>query len=247
MRRPSRPVIALLVAAAFVSGCSSKATPKAQPSSTPSPSPSTTPSPTPKPLPSVAADKATAKAALPTAAELGKPWVLPKKVNTVQHASGEICPGHKDDVVRVKPRAEVSNALTEGTKQGAAIASFTVLAFDPAKVEAWDKAFDAATAACASYKSKEGTYVVTENLASPGFTIDGVDVLHVKLEHIYAEASHKTLYYVRQTIKARIGRVVVHIEHAFIQPKTDPTGKDWTKTLKLFRPEVAKARAKFGL
>ncbi|HEV2891000.1 MAG TPA: hypothetical protein VGX28_11565, partial [Frankiaceae bacterium] len=97
-----------------------------------SPAPSTA-SPTPTPtLPPVATDQASVKALVVGAKDLGSPWVVPPKVNRTQTKKGELCPGKKNEQSRVAPRATANVQMTEGTKEGAAIASFDVLAFDPA-------------------------------------------------------------------------------------------------------------------
>jgi hypothetical protein len=236
------PLVLAAVALAGTAACGSSGSPSSAPSPTPSP---TTPSPTPT-LPPVATDKAAVKAALVHATDLGKPWVEPKSVNRTKTAKGDLCPGKKADQLRVPSRATADVSMTEGTKQGAAIASYSAFAYDPAKLAAWRTAFATATKDCASYKAPEGTYVVTSTPAA-AVTVSGADAVLVRLERIYAEAAHKTLYYVRQTLKCVVGRYVVTIEHAFIQPKTDPTGADLTKTVTLMEKQVAKARAAFAL
>lgn len=227
-------VTAVLVAATACGG-------GAKPSTQPTPAP-TTPSPTPTPtLPPVATDQAAVKAAIVTSADLGAPWVTPKKVNRTQTAKGELCPGKQNEQKRVPPRATGSVQMTEGAKEGAAIASFDVHAFDPVKVEPYALAFVAATADCKAYTALEKTYVTTEDV--PGVTVPGTDEAMARIERIYADSSKKQLYYVRQTIKARVGRAYVALEHAFIQPKTDPTGADFTKTIALLTKQVDKLAA----
>lgn len=209
-----------------------------------SPSPTTaspTPSPTPT-LPPVATDTAAVKAAIVTAADLGTPWVTPKEVNRAATKKGELCPGKKNEQSRVAPRATASVQMTEGTKAGAAIASFDVHAFDPARIEAYRAAFAAATKDCATFTAIENTYVTVEDVAAPA--IAGVDWSVARIERIYADSSRKQLYYVRQTIKAGVGRSVVALEHAFVQPKTDPTGADFTKTARLLTKQVDKVGTK---
>jgi hypothetical protein len=225
----------------LVTACGSSGPPKAIQSPTSSVSP--TPTPT---LPPVATDKTTAKAALVTAADLGKPWVVPKTVNKQKGAKGESCPGVKEEVAVVHPRAGAKVSMTEGTKTGAAIAAFKVYAFDPAQATAWRAAVDDVTRKCKAYQAKDNTYVTTEVMPSPP-AVDGADEVVGRIERIYADAKHKTLYYVRHTVQARFGRIVVYTQHAFVQPKSDPTGKDVSGVAALVAKQAAKARSTFGL
>lgn len=230
-----RPVLALLLA--FATACGGGGGDPAA-----SPSPSATPTPTPTPtLPPVATDTASVKAAIVTAADVGAPWVAQDKVNRTQTKKGELCPGKKNEQSRVAPRATASVKMTEGTKEGAAIASFDVHAFDPAVLEQYQAAFAAATKDCAGYTSLEKTYVTTEDVTAP--TIAGTDWAVARLERVYADSSKKQLYYVRQTVKAGVGRGVVALEHAFVQSQSDPTGADFTKTAQLVTKQVDKLAA----
>lgn len=240
--RASR-LAAALALAAVTAACGSSGSPSAKPSPSPS---SPTPSPTPT-LPPVATDTASVKAALAHAADLGKPWVEPKTVNRTKTKKGEFCPGHLGDAARVKARANAETSMTEGAKQGAAIASFSVSAYDPAKLSAWRAAFAAVVKDCASYHAAEGTYVTAQLVTSP-LAVAGADEVLVRIERVWADAAHKTLYYVRQNVKCVVGdRYVVSIEHAFIQPKSDPTGADFAKTVRLLEKQVAKARTKLAV
>lgn len=231
-----RALLAVLLAATACGGGGADPAPVA------SPAPSTA-SPTPSPtLPPVATDEAGVKALLVTAAEVGPRWVAQAKVNRTQTKKGELCPGKKNEQSRVAPRATGSVKMTEGTQQGAAIASFDVHAFDPAVLEDYKAAFAAATAECAAYTSLEKTYVTTELVTAP--TVDGADWALARLERVYADSTKKQLYYVRQTIKVGVGRSVVALEHAFVQPASDPTGADFAKTAELLGKQVAKVAAK---
>ncbi|HEX8002124.1 MAG TPA: hypothetical protein VF519_05465 [Mycobacteriales bacterium] len=231
------PAAALVLALA--AACGGGGTPAASPT----PSPSATPSPTPT-LPPVASDEAAVKKVLVTAADLGKPWVVPAKVNTTSTAKGELCPGKPNEQKRVPSRAFAKVSMTEGTKAGAAIASFEVRAFDPAKLDAYRDAFAAATKACAAYASLEKTYVTTEDVTAPA--VAGTDWAVARLERVYMDSSRKKLYYVRQTIKAGVGRGVVSLEHAFVQSAADPTGADFTRTAALLEKQVTKAGTTFA-
>jgi len=231
-----RTLLAVLLATATACGGGG-----AKPEATPAPSTtSPTPSPTPT-LPPVAVDTAAVKAALVTSPEVGSVWVTPKSVNKTKTAKGELCPGKKNEITRVKPRASATVQMTEGTKTGAAIASFSVHAFDPALVAGFTAAFDAANTDCAAYTSLEKTYVTTETVTAPA--VQGADEVLARLERIYADSSKKTLHYVRQTLTVRVGaRTFVVLEHAFIQSKADPTGADFAKTVALVQKQVAKVR-----
>jgi hypothetical protein len=208
----------------------------AQPSTSASPS---APSPTPT-LPTVAADKAATKAALLTAAELGKPWVQPKSVNKVKAAKGELCPGQPTSAVIAKARAEARRQFTEGTKTGAGILSVNVRTYAFGKEDAWRAAVDKANKACAKWKAVEGNYVVLEPVAAAP-SVAGAEEVVGHYERVYADAAHKTLQYVRQILEARTGRVVVTMEYAFLTPKSDPNGDDLTKTTGYLAKQVSKA------
>jgi hypothetical protein len=230
-----RRALALALSVAFLAGCGSSSSPKATPSPTPSPTPT---------LPPVAEDTANLKKALVTAADIGKPWVTPKSVNKTATKKGDYCPGHKDDFSRVATRADVDVSMTEGTKTGADIASFEVVTYDPAKLDAWRAGFAATITDCAAFTSPEKLWVTTEAMpAVPA--VEGCDEVLGRTQHIYADKTKKTLYYVRQDLRCRIGRVVIAFELAFIQPKSDPTGADTTKSVSLVSKQVAKVRSTF--
>jgi hypothetical protein len=219
--------------------------PEARPSATQT-TVSPTPSPTPT-LPPVATDKAAVKKAVVTAADLGKPWVEPKAVNTQkQQEKGDLCPGQKSSKVLYKPRASEARRLTEGTKAGAAIGSFAVRTYGFGFEEKWRAAFEKAARGCKAYRSPEGTYVTTEIVASLP-AVDGADEVLLQIERIYADKTKKTLYYVRHYYEARSDRYVSSFELAYVQPKGDPTGKDTKKSAALLAEQVAKTRKTFGL
>lgn len=231
-----RLALALVLAAATACGGSGS-----QSGTQPAPATTTaTPSPTPT-LPPVAADEAAVKAAIVTSADLGAPWVTPEKVNQTAVAKGELCPGKPNEQKRVAPRASAAVKMTEGTKEGAAIASYNVYAYDPALLDDYRTAFEKATEDCAAYLSLEKLWTTTETVEAP--SVPGTDWAVARLERVYADESKKTLYYVRQTVKAGVGRSVVALEHAFVQPKSDPTGADFTETVALLGKQVEKAEA----
>lgn len=232
---------AALALAASVTACGGGGEPVAQQSQTQAPTP--TPTPT---LPAVADDKATAKRALVTPADLGKPWIQPKKVNEAKKAEkGDLCPGQKNARTLAKARADENADLTEGGQAGAAIGSFGVRTYGFGEEQKWRDAVAAATKGCAKWKSLEKLYVTLDVVTPP--QVAGADEVFAHIERIYAEAAHKTLYYVRHYYEARVGRVVVSFELAYIQPKTDPTGKNMAKSSALLAKQVAKARKAFAL
>ena len=216
-------------------------------SSDPGPSAQPTPSVSPTPtLPPVADDTAKAKAALLTAAELGKPWIQPKKVNEAKNAKGERCPGQKKATAILAPRARADRDLTKGSQAGADIGSFEIRVYEFGQEEAIRAAAIASATGCASYTSNEKLYVEIETVASPP-AIAGADEVHLDIERVYADKTKKTLYYVRHYYEARTGRVVTMFELAYIQPKSDPTGKDTTVSAELAAKQVAKTKTTFGL
>jgi hypothetical protein len=232
--------IAALTLALVLPACGSDSTPEAQPTTQ-----SQTPSPTPT-LPTVAADKATAKKAVITAAELGKPWVTPKAVNQAkQEQKGDLCPGQPNARTLHKPRTRAELDHTEGSKAGAAIGSFSVRTYGFGEEQAWRDALAKTHAGCKSWTSLEKLYVELEVVTSPA--IPGADEVVVHIERIYADKTKKTLHYVRHYYEAWTSRVVSSFELAYIQPKSDPTGKDLTKSSELFAKQVAKTRETFGI
>ena len=208
--------------------------------------PSVSPSPSPTPtLPSAAADKKLAKAALLTAAELGKPWIEPKAVNTAKGTKGEACPGQKNSLKLNPARADASRDMTEGKQQGAAIGSFGIRAYGFGNEQKWRDSFAATAKGCASWKAAEGTFVTLDVVTPPA--VEGADEVLAHIERIYADKTKKKLYYVRHWYEARTGRVVTAFEYAYIQPKSDPTGKDMAKSAKLLAKQVAKTVKTFDL
>lgn len=229
-----------LALALVLPACGSDGTPEAQPSSQ-----SQTPSPTPT-LPPVAEDKANAKKALVTAADLGKPWVTPKKVNTAkQETKGDLCPGQPNARTQHKARATADLDHTKGSQAGADIASYTVRVYEPGERQAWLDALKKAQDGCQKWTSLEKLYVELEVVTAPA--IPGADEVVVHIERIYADKTKKTLYYVRHYYEAWTERIVSAFELAYIQPKSDPTGKDLTVSAELFAKQVAKTTKTFGL
>lgn len=234
--------IAALTLALALPACGSETTPEAQPSATQT----QTPSPTPT-LPSVASDKALVKKAVVTAADLGKPWVTPKAVSTAkQKQKGDLCPGQPNARTLHKPRARAELDHTKGSKAGAAIGSFSVRTYEPGERQAWLDALEKTHRGCTAWTSLEKLHVTLEVVATPP-AVPGADEVVVHIERIYADKTKKTLYYVRHYYEAWTTRVVSSFELAYIQPKSDPTGKDLTTSSELFAKQVAKTRETFGI
>lgn len=232
--------IAAVVLALALPACGSDPAPQSQPSAT------QTPSPTPT-LPPLAEDKANVKKAVVTSAELGKPWVTPKAVNTAkQEQKGDLCPGQPNARTLHPARARADLDHTEGSKAGAAIGSYGVRAYEFGEEQAWRDALAKAQAGCTSWTSLEKLYVELEVVAAPP-AIAGADEVVAHIERIYADKTKKTLHYVRHYYEARTGRFVSEFELAYVQPKSDPTGKDMTKSAELFAKQVAKTRTTFGI
>jgi hypothetical protein len=135
--------------------------------------------------------------------------------------------------------------MTQGTKAGATIGSFNVRTLPPGGLEKWKAALEAANKACASWKALEGNYVVLTPLKTP-VSVEGADEVLGHAEHVYADAKHTQLQYARHILYARTGRVVSMVELAFLTPKTDPKGLDYTPTAKVLAKQVAKAKKTFA-
>ncbi len=240
MTRTTRPAALLLALA--LTGCAG-----GSPSKTTVTTTSPAPSPTPT-LPPLATDVANAKAALVTAKDLGAPFVEPKdgKVNQVKHGKDELCPGHPTEYAILKPRTDPVRRMTEGTKTGAGIVSFAVRVYGLDQEQAWRDAAERAEKACPAWKAVEGNYVTLEILAAPQ-QVPGADETRGHLERVWADAKHTQLQYVRQYFEARTGRIVSTLEYAYLVPKTDPTGKDTSRTVALLAKQVAKTKRVFGL
>lgn len=223
------PRAVLAIALLLATACGSSDTP---PRSTPSPSPT---------LPPVATDEANAQAALLTAADLGAPWRQPKD-SPSQGKIGELCPGVPSDYVVVKPRATRNTTLINGPAFG----FFRIVAYAPDQTDDWHAAWLAANAKCAASKFPDGKYVTLEPLTSLP-PVAGSDEVVGRLERVYTDAAHTKLLYVRPTLYARVGRVVVAAQYAHVQPASDPTGKDLTTVTELLTKQVAKTRTAFGM
>ncbi|MDX6274051.1 MAG: hypothetical protein QOJ92_1261 [Frankiales bacterium] len=227
----------LLLACSLVGACGGGSAPKSDASKpTPTPSPSYT-------LPTLAADKAAVKLAIVTAADLGSPWIQPKKINQTKGSKGksELCPGHLSASVVVPPRATADAQLTEGSKAGATIGSFVVSAYAPDRIDAWRTAHNDVEAHCLHWKAAEGNYDVITPVND--VTVPGADEVLARIERVYADAKSTQLQYVRQVVAARVGRVVCNLQRAYLTTKADPTGKDFTETVRLVEIQLKKAVA----
>src|SRR6187200_1065830 len=75
--------------------------------------PASTPSSSPA-APTKSEDAAALKKAMVSAADLGKPWVVAKKVATTSSKTDEACPGQPSKVNMLTPVASLNRNLTEG-------------------------------------------------------------------------------------------------------------------------------------
>lgn len=229
-------IVAALALAVVLPACGSSEPAATRQTQTPSPAPT---------LPPVADDEAKVKAALVTAGELGSPWIKPKSVNEAKRKKGERCPGQQNARTIAKARAEAETDLSEGTQVGAAIGSFGVRAYAFGEERAWKAANDASANGCLTWNAAEGTFVALEIVPAPA--VPGADEVHATIERVYQDSTKQNLYYVRHYYEARTGRIVSTFEYAFVQPATDPTGKDLTASSALLAKQVAKTRTTFGL
>ena len=231
MRHFGRWAAAGLVFVTAVTACGSSGSPERSRSSSTS-------------IPPVATEAALAKQALISAAELGAPWVEPKSgVSTASGKKGEACPGQPSAETLNKPRASASENLTEGTKQGAAIGTFEVRTIEPGTEQAWRDTFAAVTKGCATSTSTDGTFSTWDVVGAPA--VPGSDEVLARIERIYSDKSKSKLLYVRQSYEARAGRVISALSYAFIQPASDPTGGDLTKSAALLTRQVTKSGITF--
>jgi len=219
--------------------------PPAEPGSVSSPSPAATPKPSaPAPTrPTAAEDRAKVKRAVLGADDLGKPWVEPKKVNTVGGKKNEDCPGQPGLATLAPPMASTTTRLTRGKQRGASIASFTVSTLPRAGEAKYRSAWAKIIQACAKVTDASHLYMVT----TPGseVTVTGTDEVLTRVDRIYYDAAHKQLAYARHYVSARTGRVVCAVEYDFLTTKADPHAKDFAPVLKLLDKQLTKTRSVF--
>ena len=207
-------------------------------SASPSPSPSSEPTPT---LPSRDADSATARRALVTAADLGKPWVQ----SDTPPDSDEACPGSRSAVGRLAFRAAARRDLTRGAGElvnGATFQLATLPGPDAAKVRA---AWESDTRACRQHTDADDYYVVYR--AAETGTVRGADeVLLRRVERVYFDRGDDEPAYARHTLAARTGRVVVTVTYSFLTSESDPDAGDFSEATELLQTQLTKAAKAFA-
>jgi hypothetical protein len=232
----------LAVLAAGCGGSPTKAPPAASPTTAVSSAAPTTPTPTPPR--SKAEDTAALKRATVTAADLGKPWVEPKKVPSAGKAA-EACPGKPTATRQVDTVASFRRDLTEGKGQGVNIGSFALRTLPTDDATDLKAAYAEDTAACKTFTDANKLFVVlTEE--GPTSADNADEILMSRADRIYYDKAHKKLAYARHTVVARTGRVVTYVSYAFLTTKADPTAKDFTRTEKLLATQLAKVTKEFA-
>jgi hypothetical protein len=231
--------VLILVCAGGCGGSETPAPPEASTSG-----PASTPSSSPAP-PTKAEDTAALKKAMVGAADLGKPWVVAKKVATTSNKTDEACPGQPSTVETVTTVASQSRNLTEGKGLGVNIGTFwlsTLPTEDAGEVKA---AYAADTEACRTFKDANKLYVVY-SLEGPTSAKGADEVLFSRAERLYYDKAHKKLAYARHTVVARTGRVVTYVSYAFLTTKKDPGAKDFTRMSRLLGTQTAKVASTFS-
>ena len=216
-------------------------------SATPSPtlSPSTSPSPSSEPpptatLPSRDADAATARKALVTGADLGKPWVATDSSSD----SDQACPGTRSAVGRLSFRATARRDLTRGAGElvnGARFQLATLAGPDATKVRT---AWQTDTRACRQHTDQDDYYVVYETV-DPTAVRGADEILFRRVERVYFDRGDDEPAYARHTLVARTGRVVASVTYSFLIDEADPDATDVTKTTELLQTQLAKAAKAF--
>src|SRR5215210_3886032 len=228
----------------LVTGCGGP-TPDSPPATSPSAVVSTTPPASPSPTaPSKAEDAAALKQALVTAADLGKPWVEPKKVPSAGKAA-EACPGKPTATEQVDTVASIRRDLTEGKGRGVNIGSFLLVTLPSEDATDLKAAYVKDNAACETFTDANKLFVVY-NEEGPASTGSADEIVMSRAERIYYDKAHKKLAYARHTIVARTGRVVTYVSYAFLTTKADPTAKDFTRATKLLDTQLTKVTKTFA-
>ena len=184
-------------------------------------------SPTPSPTaPSKAEDAAALKKAMVTAADLGKPWVEPKKASCRRKAA-EACPGQPSAVDKVT-RWRRSARSDRGQRPGRQHRQF------PARHPADRGRRRGAGRVREGHQGLpdlQGRQRALRRLHAEGPTsADNADeILLSRAERIYYDKAHKKLAYARHTVVARTGRVVTYVSYAFLTTKKDPGAKDFSR------------------
>jgi hypothetical protein len=228
----------------LLTGCGGPTT-ESSPATSPSAVASTTPTASPSPTaPSKAEDAAALKQAIVTAADLGKPWVEPKKVPSAGKAA-EACPGKPTATEQVTTVASLRRDLTEGKGQGVNIGTFrlgTLPSEDGADLKA---AFAKDNKICKTFTDANKFSVVFSE-EGPTSAPNADEILMSRAERIYYDKAHKKLAYARHTIAARTGRVVTYVSYAFLTTKADPTAKDFARATKLLDTQLTKVTKTFA-
>ena len=232
---------AIMVAA---TGCGGPAT-DTPPAASPTTAASSTAPPTPRPTPpSKAEDTAALKRATVTAADLGQPWVEPKKVPSAGKAA-EACPGKPTATKQVDTVASFRRDLTEGKGQGVNIGSFALRTLPTDDATDLKAAYAKDTAACKTFTDANKLFVVlTEE--GPTSADNADEILMSRADRIYYDKAHKKLAYARHTVVARTGRVVSYVSYAFLTTKADPKAEDFTRTQKLLATQLTKVTKEFA-
>ena len=205
-----------------------------------SPSPSPSPSPT---APNKTEDAAALKQAVITPADLGKPWVEPKKVSSAGKSS-EACPGKPSAVEKVTRVASVRRDLTEGKGQGVSIGTFQLSTLPTEDAADLRAAYAKDNKTCRTFTYNNQLFVVFSE-EGPTTADNADEILMSRAERIYYDKAHKKLAYARHTVVARTGRVVTYVSYAFLTPKADPTAKDFTPAQKLLDTQLTKVAEEF--
>jgi hypothetical protein len=234
--------LAVIMAVGTGCGGSTADSPTATSSSPPvGTAPTASPSPT---APSKAEDAAALKRAIVTAADLGEPWVQPKKVPSAGKAA-EACPGKPSATNQVATVASVRRDLTEGKGEGVNIGTFRIGTLPSDDATALKSAYAKDNAACKTFTDANKLFVVF-SAEGPTSADDADEILMSRAERIYYDKAHKKLAYARHTIVARTGRVVTYVSYAFLTTRTDPDAEDFTPTLKLLDTQLTKVTKTFA-
>lgn len=262
MFSPRRVSVAVIILALILAGCSgSKVSPRtaSPPASVPpttaaaaptwaqthSSAPTPSSIPTSKPTVDPQQDKKILADALITADELGEPWIKPKSVNSNSTKKGELCPG-KPRETKFREAVAVDRVnFTEGTRPGVAIASFSVWTLQPGDEEGLTESVSKAAKACKTYsEGSSGLFTVGVSDFGPK-SMAGADEVTGRIDRVYYDKKHTQLAFVRHALYARSGRVVSFVEHAFVMPELDPTGKNYSKAEAMLKKQLAKSKEAF--
>jgi len=190
-----------------------------------------------------AEDAADLKRALVTPADLGEPWIAPKKVNRAGGKKGEICPGHVSATGKLTFTASASTDLTEGKGTGRNIASYRIKTLSDEGVGALAAALKIDQKACARYQDPSGFKVV--RTAEGPTSVDGAEVISAWTERVYYVRPRNKLAFARHFVVAHQGRVVTSTSYAFLADKKDPNAEDFSKETRLLQVQLKKNASVF--